>query len=247
LISSPHAIRAILFDLDGTLRHNRPSFNDILSSLAIEYGALDTTDNRSSAERWLHYYWAQSADVQLDLANFGDLSREFWENHTRRYLIAYGFTPDQADQVAVEIYRRMITEYDPQPWVPPDVFDVLRVLKESGFLLGIVSNRSNPVGDELQKLGLDSYIDLMLTAGEVDSWKPDTGIFLQAVMRMQVSPDETLYVGDNYYADVIGARNAGLVPVLFDPEGIFPEVECDVIRDLRDLVDLTQQEKNPKT
>jgi len=237
----PQGIRAILFDLDGTLRYNRPRFNDILSKFAIEYGADDTLDNRHSAERWLHYYWAQSADVLLDIETYGEMSPAFWENHTRRYLLAFGFAPDRAGRLAPEIYRRMSAEYDPQPWIPPEVFEVLRKLRAAGFLLGIVSNRTNPLHEELQDFGLDSYIDLILTAGEANSWKPDIGIFLEAVMRLQVSPGEVLYVGDNYFADVIGARNAGLRPVLLDPEGVFHDAECEVIHKLHDLIGLCQQ------
>jgi putative hydrolase of the HAD superfamily len=239
-VNSTRKIRAILFDLDGTLRYNQPRSNDILAKFAVEYGAADTRDNRHSAERWLHYYWAQSADVQLDMETFGDLSPAFWENHTRRYLIAFGYAPDQAGRLAPEIYRRMSSEYDPQPWIPPEVFDVLHTLREAGFLLGIVSNRILPLDEELQKFGLDGYIDLILTAGEANSWKPDIGIFLEAVLRLQVSPAEVLYVGDNYYADVIGARSAGLRPVLLDPEGVFHDAECEVIRTLHDLIDLAQ-------
>ena len=238
-MNSWHPIRAILFDLDGTLRYNRPRFNDILAKYAIEYGAGDTRENRCRAERWLHYYWAQSADVQRDIETYGDASPAFWENHTRRYLLAYGHAPDQAEKMAAEVYQRMNVEYQPQPWIPPEVFDVLQHLRETGLLLGVVSNRSHPLDDELEMFGLKGYIDLMLSAGEVNSWKPDAGIFLEAVLRLQVKPDETLYVGDNYYADVIGARNAGLHPVLLDPDGVFPEVECDVIRKLQDLIELT--------
>jgi len=237
-LNSPQEIRAILFDLDGTLRYNRPRFNDILAKYSVEYGAADTRDNRNNAERWLHYYWAQSADAQRDMQTFGDLSSAFWENHTRRYLIAFGHAPNQAERIAPEIYRRMNSEYDPQPWIPPEVFVVLRTLREAGFLLGIVSNRTHPLDDELKYFGLDNYIDLKLTAGEANSWKPDIGIFMEAVLRLQVNPAEVLYVGDNYYADVIGARNAGLRPVLLDPEGIFHDAECEVIRDLHDLIHL---------
>jgi len=41
-----------------------------------------------------------------------------------------------------------------------------------------------------------------------------------------VTPVEAAYVGDNYYADVVGARRAGLTPVLYDPRGIFPDPGC---------------------
>ena len=231
-------IRAILFDLDGTLRYNKPRYNDILAGYAAEYSAPEIHNDRCRAERWMHYYWAQSEDVQRDMAYFGELNQAFWENHARYYLIAYGYSTDQAARLSVEIYQRMNAEYKPISWVPPDVFDVLRSLQESGFLLGIVSNRSNPLDEELKSLKLDQYIDLSLAAGEVNSWKPDTGIFLKAVHLLDVQPAHTLYVGDNYYADVIGSRNAGLHPILLDPDGVFHEMECEVIHELNDLLKL---------
>ena len=231
-------IRAILFDLDGTLLLSKPRMNDILAKFATEYQSPATQGNRYNAERWLHYYWADSAESQFDFEKYGELGIRFWENHTRRYLVAYGFTPDQAENYAPEIYRRMSTEYEPHPWIPPDVFDVLGNLKEAGYTLGIVSNRFSPLDDELKKCGLDMYISFHLVAGEVNSWKPDTRIFLEAVLRLKLTPAEACYVGDNYYSDVIGARNAGLRPVLFDPDRVFPEAECDVIHKISDLVDL---------
>ncbi len=231
-------IRAILFDLDGTLLLSKPRMNDILAQFAIEYRAADTQDDRHKAERWLHYYWAQSAESQFDFEKFGDLNLGFWENHTRRYLIAYGYQPDQAEKDAPEIYRRIVEEYEPHPWIPPDALEVLRSLKEAGFTLGIVSNRYHPLDEELKKNGLEPYISFHLVAGEVNSWKPDTRIFLEAVLRLHIDPCEACYVGDNYYSDVVGARNAGLRPVLFDPDQVFPEAECDVIHKISDLVDL---------
>jgi FMN phosphatase YigB (HAD superfamily) len=48
-------------------------------------------------------------------------------------------------------------------------------------------------------------------------------------------PDETIYVGDNYYADVVGARRAGLRPVLYDPGSLFPESECPAIKSFDEL------------
>jgi FMN phosphatase YigB (HAD superfamily) len=42
-------------------------------------------------------------------------------------------------------------------------------------------------------------------------------------------------VGDNYYADVVGARAAGLRPILYDPRGIFPEPDCETIKSFDEL------------
>jgi putative hydrolase of the HAD superfamily len=79
------------------------------------------------------------------------------------------------------------------------------------------------------------YLEFALTSGEVNSWKPDTKIFEHALQHLDLQPEDALYVGDNFYADVIGARRAGIHPVLIDPDGIFPEADCPVIAAIGDL------------
>ncbi len=56
--------------------------------------------------------------------------------------------------------------------------------------------------------------------------------------RLGIQPSQSLYVGDNYYADVVGASRAGLKPVLIDPEGLFPEADCPIICKIGDLPEL---------
>ena len=52
---------------------------------------------------------------------------------------------------------------------------------------------------------------------------------------MGLQAGQAIYVGDNYYADVVGARRAGVRPVLFDPEAVFTEADCTVIRSIGEL------------
>jgi putative hydrolase of the HAD superfamily len=108
-------------------------------------------------------------------------------------------------------------------------------MKTAGYQLALVTNRSKPVREELAELGLLDFFDLALTAGEADAWKPDPAIFTQALRRLDAPAETAAYVGDNYYADVIGARRAGLQPILFDPMDLFPEAECCIIRALKEL------------
>ncbi len=95
--------------------------------------------------------------------------------------------------------------------------------------MGVISNREKPFQAEIELLGLSPYFDFSMAGGEVNAWKPEPEIFLHACQRVEVSPQEAVYVGDNYFADVVGARRAGLQPVLYDPRGIFPEAECHVL------------------
>ena len=82
---------------------------------------------------------------------------------------------------------------------------------------------------------LDCYFRFALAGGEVDAFKPDPRIFEHALERAGTSAAETIYVGDNYFADILGSSRAGLVPVLFDPAGLFPEADCAVIRSFHEF------------
>jgi FMN phosphatase YigB (HAD superfamily) len=42
-------------------------------------------------------------------------------------------------------------------------------------------------------------------------------------------------VGDNYFADIVGSRRAGLHPVLYDPNSIFPDADCTTIKSFDQL------------
>ena len=82
---------------------------------------------------------------------------------------------------------------------------------------------------------LAGYFDFTLAAGEINAWKPEPEIFRHALNRCALKPEQAVYVGDNYYADIIGAQGAGLLPVLIDPDDLFPEATCAVIRTIGEL------------
>ena len=72
----------------------------------------------------------------------------------------------------------------------------------------------------------------------MNAWKPDPAIFKRAFALSNTPPEHNLYIGDNYYADIIGARAAGIQPVLLDPHGLFPEADCPIVRHLGEIVSL---------
>jgi len=228
-------IRAILFDLDGTLRHSRPSYNQALFNLATEMGVPFSEERRRQALRWAHYYFAESPELANDNETLRHDQDLFLTNYIRRLLMIYGCTPERAAEMAPEIYRQLKAGLQPEDWIEPAAPATLEKLWVAGYKMGVVSNRSQAFHGLLEELGLQPYFDFALAAGEVNSWKPDTAIFQHAIRRAGTCPACTMYVGDNYYADVVGALRAGLQPVLFDPEGLFPDPGCPVIRSLQDF------------
>jgi putative hydrolase of the HAD superfamily len=102
----------------------------------------------------------------------------------------------------------------------------------------LVTNRANVdrFYELLDEMALRPYFDFVLASGEVGVHKPHPGIFEVALERLGANAGESLYVGDNYWADVIGAQQAGITPVLFDPHGLFPEADCLIIERIDDLL-----------
>ena len=63
-------IKAVLFDLDGTLRHNIPTGGDVFSTGARELGLHFSEESRIRAERWEHFYFASSPEIRKDMNEF---------------------------------------------------------------------------------------------------------------------------------------------------------------------------------
>jgi FMN phosphatase YigB (HAD superfamily) len=238
-----HTIQAVIFDLDGTLRHSQPTYNQAFFDIACRLGVEEPPEGLKKSMRWLHYYWAQSPELMRDQEHYGDQVEAFWTNHARLALESLGCTPLQADRLSAEVYGCMVAEFQPSDWVPGDVAPALQTLRSAGYRLAVLSNRSHSFESLLSDWGLGGYFEFALAAGELAAWKPDPQVFTRAVERMATDPGETMYVGDNYYADVLGARQAGLVPVLLDSESIFPEADCPVIHTLGELPGLLSQEQ----
>ncbi len=231
-------IKAVLFDLDGTLFHHLPSSGEVFLKHVRSLGLQVSEVDRVRAEHWVHYYFAHSPEIQTDSKTFGDDSKGFWINFTRRRLAASGIHPTEAAELAPQVAAYMSEAYKPETRVPEDARTLLKFLKESGYTLGMVSNRESPYRDEMQKLEMDCYFQFFLAGGEVNSFKPDALIFERALELAGTSAHETMYVGDNYFADILGSHRAGLIPVLYDPISLFPEADCAIIKSFAEIPEL---------
>jgi HAD superfamily hydrolase (TIGR01549 family) len=234
-------IKAVFFDLDGTIRHSIPSGSDVFNEYVASLGLSYNEEDRLRAMRWEHQYWASSTDLRDDLLAHSADTENFWIEYSRRRLIALGATPEWADEFAAQASAHMGEMYKPDSVVPEDVRRMLPALREAGYIMAVISNRDRPFQDTLDAHGLSEFFPYSLAGGEVDIYKPEPGIFEHALKQMNVTAPETVYVGDNYYADIVGARRAGLQPVLYDPNLIFPDADCVTIRSFDELISVIQE------
>lgn len=229
-------IKAVLFDLDGTLRHNIPTGGDVFSARTRELGLRVSEEGRIRAERWEHFYFASSPEIRKDMNEFK--GEAFWVNFSRRKLVALGCNPKDAIELSEQMSHYMRDHYKPEPHVFEESRALLTSLQNDGYILGVISNRDEPFQEELKQLKLDSHFSFSLAGGEVNSFKPEPAIFEHGLKRAGVNANEAMYVGDNYFADIIGSHRAGLTPVLYDPGSLFPEAKCAVIKSFNEFYGL---------
>jgi FMN phosphatase YigB (HAD superfamily) len=226
------AIKAILFDLDGTILLDSRSPVEQFCIFCERLGHAFNGDTARRLERWQHEYWATRHQVEADLAEHGQ--DKFWLAYNVRqlqFLSVLGPLDDYARQIDAWFHD----EYVYTPVVPDDVRPTLTHLRDSGITLGLVSNRSTPLGPITLEHNLADLFEFTLSAGEAACWKPEPGIFHRAIALANATPEAAVYVGDNYFADVLGARGAGLLPILIDRRNIFPDADCTVIKGIDEL------------
>ncbi len=229
-MASERKISTIFFDYGDTLVENRPTYlqrvADVLGEFGYEreYSAvvhaytkadyLIYTDIVSgvlgSAERYLlHFLDHFGRGLGIDL----DWSKTLQE-------ITHKFEDD--------VYERILSE---------GTIETLKSLKEKGFRLGIISNNDGTCRQKCEAIGIADFFDVIVDSAIENVGKPSPRIFEVALERMGVSPDESAHVGDMYGADVLGARDAGMVPVWYNSRGIEP---FDSYRPEHEIQHLTQ-------
>ena len=231
-------LNTLFFDFDRTLRFSKINWEDYAADYLDSVGYSSTRENRWISRRWTCQYFCSAEFTEDRLTAI--TKDAFWELFNRKFIEHLLDDKVAAKKMAPDLLRLINEEYFTQDWdyVPEDGISTLKTLKEAGYQLGIITNRQSSIADELDKLALTKFFPEVIISGEVGTQKPDPAIFHHAISKVNCAAENCVYIGDNYFADVIGARNAGIQPVLIDPDGFFPEADCPVIQKLSDLLPL---------
>ena len=117
-----------------------------------------------------------------------------------------------------------------------DVIPVMKKLRERDMKIGLITNLEIDMKPVCSKLGLDPYLDLIVTSGEAGSDKPQPEIFLLALKKAGVESFEAVHVGDQYKIDAVGAKSAGIKPIIIDRNDMYPDItDCPRIQSLDEL------------
>jgi putative hydrolase of the HAD superfamily len=244
-------IEAIFFDMGTTLRTRvadealRWQAMEQLTALLGEKGAPAAFYERL-AERYQAYrQWAQETLIEAS-------EREIWTHWMLPEWPSEQIEP-LAEQLT-DLWRRT----QGRRTVRPDARLVVAELARRGYHLGLISNttstRAVPRG--LEEYGLAEYFDTVILSCVFGRRKPDPAIFWEATRRLDVSPSQSAYVGDQISRDVVGPRRAGFAMAIIvdnprareqaqEYSAFKPDVVIQELSELLDIFGCAESEIKP--
>jgi putative hydrolase of the HAD superfamily len=209
-------IKAVIFDLDGTLTDCDV---DLAKKRVSEELARLTgnsyEDTRKKVED-IHY--------QCNIESIYD--RNVWWDQVDPHVL------EQEKQRLTNLYWKYITE---TTCVKDYCEELLRALKDKGLLLVLLTDydgESYSKKSRIEDLSLISLFDLIIISGDdTEKTKPSPEPFIHILTLLQVTPEEVLMVGDKPQVDLLGADALGMKTLLV--EGDYGNVWKNTVKDLR--------------
>jgi putative hydrolase of the HAD superfamily len=226
----PSPPKAVLLDVGGIFF--APSHDRILGAFA-RAGLAPSVEILDRA----HYAGARAFPADNESLD--------WPKQWRAYLDAYMTECEIPDGVREEVHEHLDSEFaDAALWLHelPGARDGLRALAQTDIRLGIISNADGLIGQRLAEAeilqvgpGIGVPVECVIDSGAVGVMKPDPRIFHLALDAMAITPADAWYVGDMPGIDVVGARAAGLHPVVMDPYQFHLDADYDRVSSLTEL------------
>lgn len=227
-------MKHLFFDLDRTLwdfeKNSETALNILFDQLELEkqirsFRTFHTTYKKINAELWFLY-------------SKGEVTKE--DLRTKRFeRTLLNFNVDN-----LELAKKMgdgYIEISPyQTNLFPHAIETLESLKKDDYKLHIITNGFKEVQFiKLKNSGLIDFFDVILCSEEVGKTKPNPEVFQFALNKANAVKKESLMIGDDYHADIIGAEKFGIQSILFDPKNKHKEGSHDwKIKHLKEIPEL---------
>jgi putative hydrolase of the HAD superfamily len=211
-------IKAVLFDLDGTLLDRDASVKRFIHS---QYDRLDRMVGHIPRVDYITRF------IELDQRGY------VWKDKVYQRLVKEFQIRELTWE---ELLQDYITDFKNHCVPFLNLIPMLEELKSRNLRLGMITNgRGQFQLDNIKALGIKKYFDCILISEWEGLKKPDPEIFKRALMQLNVSPQQSIFVGDHPENDLLAAQRVGMKGIWkIDPH--WTQVEADYrVNDLAEL------------
>src|SRR6266403_606073 len=216
------SIKALFFDVGNTLLF--PNREEMLRALH-ERHIFPAPELLQKIER--------QTKREFDLLQEGDsaIDHGFWRIFYSHLLEAVGLSDNDAICVTLVSCTRVSANWRE---IRPHTKEVLTRLAGE-YRLGVISNADGKIAEVLNRCGIAGCFESITDSGMVGKEKPHAAIFEAAINSLGVAPEDSLYIGDVYSVDYLGATRFGMQAVLFDVAGAYKDKNLPRVESLEQL------------
>ena len=212
-------IKAILFDLDGTLLNREDSVEKFINA---QYERLNEWVGHIPREKYISRF------IELDFRGY------VWKDTVYQQMVAEfnitGLTWGQLLQDYVYHFKEYCVPF-------PNLHKMLSSLANQSIVLGVISNGKEQFQlDNIKALGIEKYFKIILISEKERLKKPDPRIYRKALVHLAISPKECIFVGDHPINDVKASKEVGMLGV-WKKDSHWEDVDADFI--IQDLMEIT--------
>ncbi len=213
-------LKAIFFDLDGTLADDGDSIADALSKACVvvcrRWPELDATDLAVTYRQVSDAAWDDYDRNLRHLASPEAMLASLWQKTLARWDLGDAAIVQEAVETYWHHRLRNCRIY-------PDVLPLLSQLAER-FHLSLLTNGAPAMQRaKFAAAGLVAFFRQVFVGGEFPRGKPDPAIFRAALAAADCHPDQAVHIGDSLVHDIAGARGVGIYSIWLNRKGL--EVE----------------------
>lgn len=211
-------IKAVLFDLDGTLLNRDASIRNFLVN---QYERFSYCLGHIKKELYISRF------IELECRGY------VWKDKVYQQLIdeftVKGLSPDDLLNDYVQHFKEHCVSF-------PNLIDMLEKLQNQSISLGLITNGLGQFQmDNIRALGIEKYFQVILVSEWEGIKKPNPEIFFKAINSLGVLPNESFYVGDHPENDIHAAQAIGMIGV-WKKDAQWDHVDSDfTIQDLAEI------------
>ena len=226
------SIKAILFDLVGTLIYVKDPVGYVYSNVALSFGFK--TDYKKLDQAFIEVMSKKSTPHGGETEE-----KKWWREIVYEVFNVCGYDlKDKFDLIFETLFKEFTRK---SAWaVYPEVVPVLERLCERTYQgkplqIGLISNFDSRLEIILKGLDLSKYFNCLAYSGKAGFSKPDPQIFQYALNELSVLPEESIYVGDSLNIDYEPATELGIKAFLVDREKYYAGKSITSILNLEEI------------
>lgn len=214
--------KGVIFDFGDTLASTIPTYPDRIRLSLLENGFSFTEDEFFDSYLYADY------KVFTSYIDSGQISSR---NH-RNLLFSTLTEKLNIGKNSEEIFKMVknnIKDIGYERITLNGAYDLLGLLKDKGYKLGIISNNDGRTEEKCEQVGIKDYFDIIVDSTKAGMVKPDANIFEKAARELNLNMSDLIHIGDLYGSDILGGLNAGMDVIWFNKRNAKNYEDLDIV------------------